>query len=124
MSDKNSNVLGEELEMCGEKPLTGYFRDGSCKTDENDYGSHTVCAFVTEEFLEFSKSRGNDLKTPRPDLNFQGLKEGDSWCLCANRWLEAYQNGAAPKVKLRSTNAKALDVISLEILKANAVDIS
>ena len=124
MSDKNSNVLGEELEMCGEKPLTGYFRDGSCKTDENDYGSHTVCAFVTEEFLEFSKSRGNDLKTPRPDLNFQGLKEGDSWCLCANRWLEAYQNGAAPKVKLRSTNAKALEVISLEILKANAVDIS
>tara|TARA_Y100000768_G_scaffold304385_1_gene238307 strand:- start:79 stop:453 length:375 start_codon:yes stop_codon:yes gene_type:complete len=124
MSDKNSNVLGEELEMCGEKPLTGYFRDGSCKTDENDYGSHTVCAFVTEEFLEFSKSRGNDLKTPRPDLNFQGLKEGDSWCLCANRWLEAYQNGAAPKVKLRSTNARALDVISLEILKANAVDIS
>tara|TARA_B100000401_G_C52217718_1_gene444501 strand:- start:107 stop:481 length:375 start_codon:yes stop_codon:yes gene_type:complete len=124
MSDKNSNVLGEELEMCGEKPLTGYFRDGSCKTDENDYGSHTVCAFVTEEFLEFSKSRGNDLKTPRPDLNFQGLKEGDSWCLCANRWLEAYQNGAAPKVKLRSTNVKALDVISLEILKANAVDIS
>ena len=106
------------------KPLTGYFRDGSCKTDENDYGSHTVCAFVTEEFLEFSKSRGNDLKTPRPDLNFQGLKEGDSWCLCANRWLEAYQNGAAPKVKLRSTNARALDVISLEILKANAVDIS
>ena len=124
MSDKNINVLGEELEMCGEKPLTGYFRDGSCKTDENDYGSHTVCAFVTEEFLEFSKSRGNDLKTPRPDLNFQGLKEGDSWCLCANRWLEAYQNGAAPKVKLRSTNARALDVISLEILKANAVDIS
>ena len=124
MSDKNSNVLGEELEMCGEKPLTGYFRDGSCKTDENDYGSHTVRAFVTEEFLEFSKSRGNDLKTPRPDLNFQGLKEGDSWCLCANRWLEAYQNGAAPKVKLRSTNVKALDVISLEILKAYAVDIS
>ena len=124
MSENNSNVLGEPLEICGEDPMTGYFRDGSCRTDKNDYGSHTVCAFVTEEFLEFSKIKGNDLKTPRPDLNFQGLKEGDSWCLCANRWLEAYQNGAAPKVKLRSTNVKALDVISLEILKANAVDIS
>ena len=124
MSEKDNNVLGEPLEICGEKPLTGYFRDGSCRTDKNDYGSHTVCAFVTEEFLEFSESRGNDLKTPRPDLNFQGLKEGDSWCLCANRWLEAYQNGAAPKIKLRSTNIKALDIISLDILKANAVDIS
>tara|TARA_B100000214_G_C23932984_1_gene611727 strand:+ start:156 stop:530 length:375 start_codon:yes stop_codon:yes gene_type:complete len=124
MSENNSNVLGEPLEICGEDPMTGYFRDGSCRTDNNDYGSHTVCAFVTEEFLEFSKIKGNDLKTPRPDLNFQGLKEGDSWCLCANRWLEAYQNGAAPKIKLRSTNIKALDVISLDILKANAVDIS
>ena len=124
MSEENSNVLGEPLEICGEAPMTGYFRDGSCRTDKNDYGSHTVCAFVTEEFLEFSKIRGNDLKTPRPELNFVGLKEGDSWCLCANRWLEAYQNGAAPKIKLRSTNIKALDVISLDILKANAVDIS
>ena len=124
MSEENSNVLGEPLEICGEEPMTGYFREGSCRTDKNDYGSHTVCAFVTEEFLEFSKIRGNDLKTPRPELNFVGLKEGDSWCLCANRWLEAYQNGAAPKIKLRSTNIKALDVISLDILKANAVDIS
>ncbi len=124
MSEENSNVLGEPLEICGEEPMTGYFRDGSCRTDKNDYGSHTVCASVTEEFLEFSKIRGNDLKTPRPELNFVGLKEGDSWCLCANRWLEAYQNGAAPKIKLRSTNIKALDVISLDILKANAVDIS
>ena len=124
MSKENSNVLGEPLEICGEEPMTGYFRDGSCRTDKNDYGSHTVCAFVTEEFLEFSKIRGNDLKTPRPELNFVGLKEGDSWCLCANRWLEAYQNGAAPKIKLRSTNIKALDIISLEVLKANAVDIS
>ena len=124
MSDNNSNVLGEHLEICGEDPITGYFRDGSCRTDKNDYGSHTVCASVTEEFLEFSKIKGNDLKTPRPDLNFQGLKEGDSWCLCANRWLEAYRNGAAPKIKLCSTNIKALEVISLDILKANAVDIS
>ena len=74
MSEKNNNVLGEPLEICGEEPLTGFFRDGSCRTDKNDYGSHTVCARVTEEFLEFSKTRGNDLKTPRPDLNFQGLK--------------------------------------------------
>ena len=124
MPENNSNVLGEPLEICGEDPMTGYFRDGSCRTDKNDYGSHTVCASVTEEFLEFSKIKGNDLKTPRPDLNFQGLKEGDSWCLCANRWLEAYRNGAAPKIKLRSTNIKALEVISLDILKANAVDIS
>ena len=124
MSEENSNVLGEPLEICGEEPMTGYFRDGSCRTDKNDYGSHTVCAFVTEEFLEFSKIRGNDLKTPRPELNFVGLKEGDSWCLCANRWLETYQTGASPKIKLRSTNIKALDVISLDILKANAVDIS
>ncbi len=124
MSDKNTNVFGEPLEICGENPLTGYYRDGCCKTDSSDYGSHTVCALVTEEFLEFSKSMGNDLVTPRPEMDFDGLKNGDTWCLCANRWLEAYQNGAAPKIKLRSTNIKALNVISMEILKANAIDIS
>ena len=124
MSDKNTNVFGEPLEICGENPLTGYYRDGCCKTDSSDYGSHTVCAQVTAEFLEFSKSMGNDLTTPRPEMDFDGLKNGDTWCLCANRWLEAYQNGAAPKIKLRSTNIKALNVISMEILKANAIDIS
>ena len=86
MSD-NKNVLGEKLETCGTEPLTGYFRDGSCASDESDIGSHTVCAKVTKEFLEFSKSMGNDLTTPRPELGFDGLKEGDSWCLCANRGL-------------------------------------
>ena len=94
---EQKNVLGEPLEVCGENPITGYFRDGSCSTDETDTGSHTVCASVTKEFLDFSKSMGNDLSTPRPELGFNGLKEGDSWCLCANRWLEAYQNGASTR---------------------------
>tara|TARA_B100000700_G_C14897226_1_gene785617 strand:+ start:481 stop:855 length:375 start_codon:yes stop_codon:yes gene_type:complete len=124
MSKEDKNVFGEPIELCGENPITGFFRDGSCKTDDNDQGSHTVCALVTKEFLQFSKSMGNDLMTPRPELNFEGLKEGDPWCLCANRWLEAYQHNAAPRVKLRSTNSKALEIISMEILKANAIDIS
>jgi len=123
MSD-NKNVLGEKLETCGTEPLTGYFRDGSCASDESDIGSHTVCAKVTKEFLEFSKSMGNDLTTPRPELGFDGLKEGDSWCLCANRWLESYQNGAAPKVKLKSTNMKSLEVIDIDVLKSYAIDLS
>ena len=123
MSD-NKNVLGEKLETCGTEPLTGYFRDGSCASDESDIGSHTVCAKGTKEFLEFSKAMGNDLTTPRPELGFDGLKEGDSWCLCANRWLEAYQNGAAPKVKLKSTNMKSLEVIDIDVLKSYAIDLS
>ena len=123
MSD-DKNVLGEKLETCGTEPLTGYFRDGSCASDESDIGSHTVCAKVTKEFLEFSKSMGNDLTTPRPELGFDGLKEGDSWCLCANRWLEAYQSGAAPKVKLKSTNMKSLEVIDIDVLKSYAIDLS
>ena len=123
MSD-NKNVLGEKLETCGTEPLTGYFRDGSCASDESDIGSHTVCAKVTKEFLEFSKSMGNDLTTPRPELGFDGLKEGDSWCLCANRWLEAYQNGSAPKVKLKSTNMKSLEIIDIDVLKSYAIDLS
>ena len=123
MSD-DKNVLGEKLETCGTEPLTGYFRDGSCASDESDIGSHTVCAKVTKEFLEFSKSMGNDLTTPRPELGFDGLKEGDSWCLCANRWLEAYQNDAAPKVKLKSTNMKSLEVIDIDVLKSYAIDLS
>ena len=121
---ENKNVLGEKLETCGTEPLTGYFRDGSCASDESDIGSHTVCAKVTKEFLEFSKSMGNDLTTPRPELGFDGLKEGDSWCLCANRWLEAYQNDAAPKVKLKSTNMKSLEVIDIDVLKSYAIDLS
>ena len=118
------NVLGEPLEPCGIDPITGYYRDGVCNTDETDNGSHTVCASVTDEFLEFSKSMGNDLSTPQPEFGFEGLKAGDSWCLCANRWLEAYQNNVAPNIKLKSTNIRALEVIDLDSLKAHSIDIS
>jgi len=124
MSSKQKNVLGEPLEDCSKNPLTGYFRDGCCNTDESDIGSHTVCVRITNSFLEFSKSMGNDLSTPQPSLDFQGLKEGDSWCLCANRWLEAFQNNTAPHVVLRSTNEKALEIVDLENLKKLAIDIS
>ena len=118
------NVLGNKLEPCSLDPLTGWLRDGCCNTDEFDRGSHTVCAVVTIDFLEFSKSRGNDLMTPIPELNFAGLDHGDSWCLCADRWLEAYQNQKAPYVKLKSTNIKALEKIDLDSLKEFALDIS
>ena len=118
------NVLGENLEICGSNPITGYLRDGCCNTDNFDRGSHTVCAVVTDEFLEFSKSRGNDLTTPIPELDFNGLMHGDSWCLCADRWLEAYQNHKAPYVKIKSTNIKALEKIDLDSLKELALDIS
>ena len=121
---KQRNVLGEPLEVCGENPVTGYFRDGCCNTDASDLGSHTVCIKVTNDFLEFSKNQGNDLSTPRPEHGFDGLKDGDTWCLCAERWLEAYQNGVAPKIKLKSTNVKALEIIDLDYLKAHSVDIS
>ena len=108
MSDVQKNVLGEDLELCGSNPITGYLRDGCCNTDNFDRGSHTVCAVVTDEFLEFSKSQGNDLTTPIPELDFNGLMHGDSWCLCADRWLEAYQNHKAPYVKLKSTQKVVL----------------
>ena len=113
MSEPQKNVLGEKLELCGKDPMTGFLRDGCCNTDTFDRGSHTVCAVVTNEFLEFSKSKGNDLSTPIPELDFKGLVEGDSWCLCAERWLEAYQNNKAPHIKLKSTNIKALEKLSL-----------
>ena len=124
MSDIQKNVLGEALELCGTTPLTGYFRDGSCNSDKDDIGSHTVCAQVTKEFLDFSKSIGNDLSSPNLELGFDGLKDGDTWCLCANRWLEAFQQGAAPRIKLKSTNIKALEIIDLDTLKKYAIDIS
>ena len=124
MSEKQKNVLGETLELCGTNPLTGYFRDGSCNSDKDDVGSHTVCAQVTKDFLEFSKSIGNDLSTPNLEFGFDGLKDGDTWCLCANKWLEAFQQGAAPRIKLKSTNIKALEVIDLDTLKEYAIDIS
>ena len=124
MSEVQKNVLGEDLEVCGSDPVTGYLRDGCCNTDSSDRGSHTVCAVVTSDFLKFSKSRGNDLMTPIPELDFPGLTDGYSWCLCADRWLEAYPNQKAPFVKLKSTNIKALEKIDLDSLKEFALDIS
>ena len=121
---KQKNVLGTELEVCGLDPKTGFFRDGSCNTNQLDVGSHTVCVKVTEDFLTFSKGKGNDLSTPRPEFSFKGLKAGDSWCLCAARWLEAEVAGCAPKVKMLSTNIKALEIIDLSTLKQYQVDLN
>ena len=116
------NVLGGPLELCSADPLTGFFRDGCCRTDEDDTGSHTVCARVTEEFLAFSRAVGNDLSTARPEYGFPGLKPGDRWCLCAARWREAFQNGCAPEVFLGATHERALDTCTLEELQAHAAD--
>jgi uncharacterized protein (DUF2237 family) len=110
------NVFGEPLQPCCYSPITGYFRDGFCRTGDSDFGSHTVCCVVTEEFLKFSKSRGNDLSTPRPEYDFPGLKPGDRWCVCAPRWKEAYEAGFAPKVVLEATDEAALEYIDLKIL--------
>jgi uncharacterized protein (DUF2237 family) len=114
------NVLGGPLEPCSFKPMTGFFRDGCCNTDENDFGSHTVCAVLTDEFLSFSRSRGNDLSTPRPEFDFPGLRAGDRWCLCAARWREAYEAGQAPRVILVSTHEAALRHASIEAFQKHA----
>jgi len=114
------NVLGGPLEVCCTSPMTGFYRDGFCRTGGGDYGSHVVCAEVTAEFLEFTKSRGNDLSTPMPQFNFPGLKPGDRWCLCASRWQEALEAGVASPVILSSTHARALEIVSLEDLKKYA----
>ena len=110
-------VLGSALVPCSYEPLTGYFRDGCCKTDETDTGSHLICARVTDAFLSFSKTRGNDLSTPRPENRFKGLVAGDRWCLCATRWAEALAAGVAPPVVLESTHASALKFVTLEQLE-------
>ncbi len=110
------NVFGQKLLTCSTDPMTGFFRDGCCQTGEEDRGTHTVCALLTGEFLEFSKSRGNDLMTPIPAYGFPGLKEGDQWCLCALRWMEAYRAGVAPMIKLEATNEATLKIIPLSIL--------
>jgi uncharacterized protein len=115
------NVLGTELRACSFAPVTGYFRDGCCNTDEHDHGTHVVCVRVSAEFLAFSRERGNDLSTPRPEYRFAGLKPGDRWCLCALRWQEALRAGVAPPVNLQATHAKALDILSLDDLKAHAL---
>ena len=122
--DESNNVFGEALETCSEKPITGFFRDGCCNTSEEDLGSHTVCVEVTEDFLEYSRFRGNDLKTPMPDYGFPGLEPGDRWCLCAARWLEAYHQGMAPRVLLRRTHQKALDIVPMEFLRKHALDLN
>lgn len=114
------NVLGTELVPCSYDPLTGYFRDGCCRTDESDGGSHLICARVTAEFLEFSRLVGNDLVTPRPEWRFRGLQPGDRWCLCATRWRQALLAGVAPPVVLESTHQKALEFVSLDDLQRHA----
>ena len=122
--DESLNVFGEELEICCVNPVTGIYRDGKCNTNKEDIGSHTVCVNVTKEFLEYSRFRGNDLSTPIPEYNFKGLKPGDSWCLCASRWLEAQQSNMAPRVHLKRTHIKALDIIPMALLKQYAVDLN
>lgn len=116
------NVLGGPLGDCSLDPVTGWFRDGCCRTDAHDHGSHTVCARVTTEFLAFSRSRGNDLSTPRPEFGFPGLKPGDQWCLCAARWKEAWEAGMAPRVVLAATHERALDLVPFEALAQHAID--
>jgi uncharacterized protein (DUF2237 family) len=122
-SNPTLNVLRQPIVPCSFEPLTGFFRDGCCKTDERDFGSHLVCAVVTDEFLQFSLRKGNDLTTPRPEYRFPGLLAGDQWCLCINRWLEALEADCAPKIKLESTNVKALEIVSLELLKEYSIDL-
>ena len=117
------NVLGGELEPCGTDPMTGFFRDGPCRTGPDDLGLHTVCAVVSEEFLAMQRRLGNDLTTPRPEYGFPGLRPGDRWCVVAVRWLQAYRAGAAAGVVLAATHARTLDVVPLEALRQHAVDV-
>jgi uncharacterized protein (DUF2237 family) len=118
---QEKNVLGTLLQVCSVDPLTGYRRNGRCECDHLDAGSHTICAQMTEEFLAFSISRGNDLTTPRPEYGFTGLKAGDRWCVCAARWLEASEAGFAPPVILESTHVRSLEIVSLADLKYHAL---
>ena len=124
MNQDPQNVLGTPLVPCSYDPLTGYYRDGCCNTNEEDQGSHVICAKVTQAFLDFSLQQGNDLVTPRPEYRFAGLVAGDRWCLCAMRWHQAHQAGKAPRLFLRATHQKTLDVVPLDILKQHAMDLS
>ena len=126
MADENlqKNVLGEKLESCSSDPVTGWFRDGCCNTNEDDFGVHTVCAKVTEEFLQWSKSAGNDLITPHLEVDFPGLKDGDCWCVCAATFAQSIDAGTACKIFLKNTNQKTLEIIPLQKLKKFAIDIS
>ena len=118
------NVLGEKLENCSENPMTGWFRDGCCNTNDIDHGIHTVCAKVTTKFLEWAKKEGNDLITPHPEFGFPGLKEGDSWCVCAGTYAESIKAGIACPIYLKKTNEKTLNLIPIEDLKKFAIDLS
>ncbi len=117
------NVFGSPLEPCGTDPVTGFYRDGSCRCGSEDVGLHAVCAVMTTEFLEHQRSVGNDLSTPRPEWSFPGLNPGDRWCVVAARWLQAYEAGAAAPVVLASTNARALEIIPIEVLREHSVDV-
>jgi uncharacterized protein (DUF2237 family) len=120
--DPEINVLGGPLEPCSLRPLTGFFRDGNCSTCAEDRGSHTVCAVMTAEFLAFSAYVGNDLSTPRPEYGFAGLKPGDRWCLCASRFLQAHEEGLAPRVHLSATHRRALEIVPVQFLRDSAAD--
>ncbi len=124
MKKNQKNIFGEELEDCSHQPLTGWFRDGCCNTNDADEGIHTVCAKVTEEFLEFLQANGNDLITPAPNFGFPGLKKGDCWCVCAVSYLQAIDENVACPIYLKKTNEKTLEVIPLEKLKKFAIDLS
>ena len=124
MSEPQLNVFGRALKTCSSDPLTGFFRDGCCNSSFNDQGEHTICAIVSDKFLNFSLSKGNDLVTPRKEFNFPGLIDGDRWCLCVDRWIEAYQNECAPRIVLEATNIDVLKKIDIEILKKFALDLN
>lgn len=121
---KSVNVLDEPLLTCGENPLTGFYRDGKCNTCDEDLGSHTVCIEASTEFLEYSRFKGNDLSTPVPEFDFAGVRPGNSWCLCAARWLEAHEDGMAPRVYLLRTHKRALEIVPFELLKKYAADLN
>ena len=124
IKEESVNVLGSPLVPCSTDPLTGFFRDGCCNTCSEDAGSHTICIEVTQEFLEYSRFAGNDLSTPHSEFEFPGLKEGDRWCLCAGRWLEAHDQGMAPRIFLQNTHIKALEIIRRELLQQYATTIN
>ena len=122
--DQPVNVFGEVLEACNENPVTGFYRDGCCNTGDEDVGSHSVCVRISREFLEFSRFQGNDLSTPKPQFGFPGLQPGDRWCLCAARWLEAHENDMAPRVYLKGTHKRALEIVPLDLLRQFAADLN
>lgn len=121
IKEKAKNILGTELQPCCTDPVTGFFRDGYCNTNQMDQGTHVVCAVVTNEFLEFTKSRGNNLSTPRPEYQFPGLEAGDCWCLCALRWKEAYESGVAPPIRPEATHEKTLKFFDKAVLEEHYV---